>query len=288
MRHLVQPGPVHPDRIESIRGDLVPLRFTLRRGLTLTEALTGPLVEAGFQSATVVMKGGALNPFRYVVPGPADDASHVAYFTAPRAPQGVTRIEQANATFGWADGKPSLHCHAAWMEPGGARRGGHILPGDSIVCEETEVEAWGFRTIRVAAALDSETNFTLFQPSGISTQGDAVFARVKPNEDILTAVEAVAAAHGLRNAAVRGSLGSLIGARFADDSGVEDHATEVLVRRGAVRNGKAEMDLLVVDMAGQVHDGILAEGQNPVCITFDLVLEREPPKNGGRLLRDSD
>ena len=274
MRHLVQPGPVHPVRIDSFSGDATPLRFTLRQGLTLTDALTGPLVEAGFQSATLVVKGGALNPFRYVMPGPADDTSHVAYFTAPRAPEGVTRIEQANATFGWADGKPSLHCHAAWVEPDGQRRGGHILPGDSVVAEATEVEAWGFRTVRVATAPDAETNFTLFQPSGVSTPGTAVFARVKPNEDLVLAVETIAAAHAMRDADVRGSLGSLIGAAFANGTSVADHATEVLVRSGSLRDGIAELDLLVVDMAGKVHSGPLTRGENPVCITFDLVLER--------------
>jgi predicted DNA-binding protein with PD1-like motif len=274
MRTLVQPGPVHPVRIDHFGGDLVPLRFVLRAGLSLTEALTGPLVEAGFQSATLVVKGAALNPFRYVMPGPADDASHVAYFTAPRAPDGITRIEQLNATFGWADGRPFLHCHAAWIEPDGQRRGGHILPSDSTVCEETFVEAWGFHDIRVATAPDAETNFTLFQPNGTPQSGTSVFARVKPNEDITLAVEAIAAAHGMRDAVVRGSLGSLIGARFTDGRGVSDHATEVLVREGTVKQGVAALDLLVVDMAGQVHDGRLARNENPVCITFDLVLDR--------------
>ena len=243
MRGLVQPGPIDPMRINVL-------------------------------SAALVVKGGALNPFRYVMPGPADDASHVAYFSAPRAPMGVTRIEQANATFGWMDEKPFLHCHAVWTESDRKRRGGHILHGDSIVCEETTVEAWGFRSIRVATALDVETNFTLFQPTGLSAPGNAIFARVKPNEDIVLATEIIAAAHGMRDAVVRGSLGSLIGARFADGTGVDDHATEVLVRNGSVRNGKAELDLLVVDMTGKVHSGVLSSGQSPVCITFDLVLER--------------
>jgi hypothetical protein len=137
------------------------------------------------------------------------------------------------------------------------------------------VEAWGFRGIRVATAPDPETNFTLFQPSGGSVGGKGVFARVKPNEDITQAVEAIAAAHGMCNAVVRGSLGSLIGARFTDGTEVPDHATEVLVREGAVRDGVAVLDLLVVDMAGRVHGGRLARGENPVCITFDLVLEGE-------------
>lgn len=274
MRHLIQPGPVHASRIDSFTDVLVPLRFTIRAGRTLTEALTQPLVAAGFQSATLVLKGGALDPFQYVMPGPSADASHVAYFTAPQAPAGVTRIEQANATFGWADGTPFVHCHAAWAEPNGQRRGGHILPGESIVCEEADVEAWGFRDIRVMTALDAETNFTLFQPTGGTATGDAVFARVKPNEDIVQAVETIAARHGMRNAAIRGSLGSLIGASFDNGNDVADHATEVLVRTGAVTGGTAILDLLVVDMTGRVHDGLVTRGENPVCITFDIVLER--------------
>jgi hypothetical protein len=77
----------------------------------------------------------------------------------------------------------------------------------------------------------------------------------------------------MHSAIVRGSLGSLIGARFTDGSRVEDHATEVLVQSGHVHNGEAVLDMLVVDMSGHVHEGRLTRGDNPVCITFELVLE---------------
>jgi hypothetical protein len=56
---------------------------------------------------------------------------------------------------------------------------------------------------------------------------------------------------------------------------VPDDATEVLVRAGRVTSGVAEIDLLVVDMRGHVHQGRLQRGANPVCITFDLVLTRD-------------
>jgi predicted DNA-binding protein with PD1-like motif len=202
------------------------------------------------------------------MPGPADDESHVAYFSAPRAPDGITRIERANVTFGWANGKPFIHCHAVWVEHDGRRRGGHIIPGETVVAEAGEAAAWGFRGIRIEATPDPETNFTLFQPSGGEAGRDMV-VRVKPNEDILSALESI----GLKNAVVRGSLGSLIGASFADGGRVGDHATEVLVREGWVRDGVAALDLLVVDMRGEVHAGWLQRGENPVCITFDLFLE---------------
>lgn len=273
IRSLRQPGPAHADRIDCFRGEMHTLRYKLAPGATLNEALTAPLVEAGLKSGTVTIMDVAVNPFRYVMPGPADDESHVAYFSAPRAPSGVSRIEQANASFGWADGKPFIHCHATWIEPDGHRRGGHILPLETVIAEPAEAAAWGFQTIRIDALPDVETNFTLFQPSGpFSATGSGLVARVKPNQDILTALETIALTHGIRNATVRGSLGSLIGAHFTPGV-VEDHATEVLVREGYIRSGVAALDLLVVDMRGEVHEGWLQHRENPVCITFDLVLQ---------------
>ena len=102
----------------------------------------------------------------------------------------------------------------------------------------------------------------------------SVVARVRPNEDIITAVEAIARAHHIPDAIIRGSLGSLIGARFADGTNVPDDATEVLVRAGRDRGGHRQIDLLSIDMRGRVHQGRLERGENPVCITFDLVLTR--------------
>ncbi len=277
MRTLAQPGPVHPRRIEWFRDVPRPLRYALPAGATLNEALTGPLVAAGMQSGTVVFKGAALSPFRYVMPGPADGPAHVAYFSAPRSPEGVSLVEQANATFGWADGKPVVHCHAVWTEPDGRRRGGHILPGETVLAGDAKAGAWAFDDIRIEAAADPETNFRLLQPSGVSVpDASGIVARVRPNEDIVSAVEAICRDCGVRDATVRGSLGSLIGARFTGGGGVDDHATEVLVRQGRVRGGVAELELLVVDMRGEVHAGWLERGCNPVCITFDLVLEIVP------------
>ncbi len=273
MRTLVQPGPIHPRRIDSFGCTAVSLTFPLRVGVSLLQAATEPLANAGWRGGTLSFTGGAFNPFRYVTPGPPDDASHVAYFSAPRAPAGTTRVEQANATFGWHDGQPFLHCHAAWTEPGGARRGGHILPAESIVTEPTIVHAWGFREIAIENRLDPETNFTLFQPLGLSEdRASAIVARVRPNEDIITAVETIARLHGMPDAIIRGSLGSLIGAHFMDGTIVPDNATEVLVRSGHVVAGTASIDLLAVDGRGHVHEGWLERGANPVCITFDLVL----------------
>lgn len=275
MRILAQPGPLGFPRVEMAGGPVQTVSFPLRPGLTLHEAVTSPLVAAGFQGGTVVIEGGALDPFRYVMPGPPDGPSHVAYFTAPRAPAGVTRLQRANLTFGWAEGVPFLHCHAVWVEPDGSRRGGHILPRETVVVEAGAATAWGCRDVTVATGFDPETNFTLFGVAGGTVAGaEAVLARVRPNVDITLAVEEIAASRGWSDAVVRGSLGSLVGAAFADGRIVADLATEVLIRDGRVQGGRAELDLAVVDMEGRVYEGILARAANAVLITFDLMLSR--------------
>ena len=276
MRRLIQPGPVHPERIESFEGRSRRLEFSLQPGLSLNDALTRPLVDAGMRSAALVFAGGALGPFSYVMPGPPTDDAHVAYFSAPRSPPGETVVEIANATFGWRDSAPFVHCHGAWIEEGTHRRGGHMLPHETIIATATTVHAWALPDVAIEADPDPETNFTLFHPvqAAKATEGNrTIVARIRPNEDITSAIEAIAHRHQLSAAIVRGSLGSLIGARFAGGTGVTDHATEVLVRSGHLHEGTAVLDMLVVDMAGMVHEGRLVRGDNPVCITFELVLE---------------
>jgi hypothetical protein len=278
MRTVTQPGPVAQPRVVAAGGALVARDLSLPPGLTLHDAVTAPLAAAGFQGGTVLIEGGLLDPFRYVMPGPPDGPDHVAYFTAPRAPVGTTRLERANLTFGWAEGAPSLHCHAVWVEPDGVRRGGHILPRETVLAAGATARAWAFRDLRIETGFDAETNFTLFQVAAEPGDApDAVAARVRPNVDIVSAVEAIAAGRGWADATVRGSLGSLVGACFADGRVVADLATEVLVREGRVSGGQASLDLAVVDMAGAVHEGVLARGRNAVLITFDLVLERVGP-----------
>jgi predicted DNA-binding protein with PD1-like motif len=272
MRSLRQPGPIHPRRIDVVYGTAQKLRYTLTPGLTLTEAVTGPLIEAGFQSGAVVIKDAILSPFRFVMPGPPDSAAHVAYFSAAVEPAGPVRIEQANVTFGWSSGAPLIHVHAAWTEADGRRRGGHILPTETRIGSPADVIAWGFSDIRIETSADPETNFSLLQPVPHANPGPALFARVKPNQDIISALEEIAAAAGLRNATIRGSLGSLIGADFTDGGTIEDLATEVFVREGFIQDGIASLSLTAVDFKGEPRSGWIKRNENPVCITFDIIL----------------
>ncbi|MBN9559753.1 MAG: DUF296 domain-containing protein [Alphaproteobacteria bacterium] len=282
MRSLRQPGPAEGERIEAHDGDCVALEIALNAGLSLNEALTRELVASGFSSGTLVFADAVLGPFTYVVPHPAPDASHVAYFSPPRTPPGETHVEIANVTFGWRDGAPFVHCHGVWTEADGSRRGGHMMPDETVLARSGVARAWAFRDVTIRVEPDAETNFSLFRPTPLAKPAPgrrAIVARIRPNEDLCTAIEAICAARGIRKATIRGSLGSLIGAVFENGDTVPDIATEVLVLTGSVSldgagSPRARIDMAVVDMHGEVHRGILARGENPVCITFELVLEQ--------------
>ena len=288
MRSLRQPGPAPEERIESFAAAGRVIEYVLQPGLSLNAALTAPLVAAGLRAGAIAFAGAELAPFRYVLPGPARDPAHVAWFSdthTPRGdPAGRTLVERANATFGWRDGAPFVHCHGVWVEPDGSRHGGHMLPEETFLAAAGTARAWATAAVAIRVDPDPETNFPLFhpvpagEPRAAATGPRLILARLRPNQDLAAAIEAVCRRHGVRAATVRGSLGSLIGARFADGREVADHATEVLVRAGRVAPGadgapRATLDLAVVDMAGTVHEGVLAAGENPVCITFELMLE---------------
>jgi predicted DNA-binding protein with PD1-like motif len=103
-----------------------------------------------------------------------------------------------------------------------------------------------------------------------------LLARVRPNEDISLAIEEICSRHGIESADVYG-IGSLNEVRFADGTRVDSHATEVLIRQGSVRSAgsrpRARLSIDVVDMEGAIFSGELVHGDNPVCVTFELVIE---------------
>jgi predicted DNA-binding protein with PD1-like motif len=276
VRRLTQPGPATGLRVESVAGRARRISYALEPGLTLNEALTRPLVAAGLGCAAISFSGAALDPFVYVVPHKSPDAAHVAWFSPPRAPTGGGAIEAACATFGWRDGAPFVHCHAVWREADGARRGGHIMPLETIVARGAQAEAWGCAEAAIEVAADAETNFSLFMPRAREPAPDGRLAvvRVRPNEDIHAALEEACRRQGFARAAVRASLGSLVAPRFVDGGGTDDIATEILVRAGTISpaDGATRLDIAVVDMAGGVHAGELARG-TAVCITFEAMLE---------------
>lgn len=278
--HLTQPGPAPTERMETAVGRLQVLEFSLQPGLTLIEAVAGPLTAAGFSAAQVELFGGAFGPFTYVIPAASSDAEHAAWYSAAFTPPGESRLIAGNLTFGRREGAPFLHCHAFWHEADGERRGGHVMPHDTVIAAPIAARAYGTGDVAITADFDPETRFTLFTPHQLrapQARPRIAFARVRPNADIAAALVEICRRHGFAAGRVRASVGSLIGARFADGSQLEDYATEVFVRSGRIVPGTegtlgAELDVALVGLTGTLAEGWLS-GENPVCITFELAIE---------------
>lgn len=281
-RHMVHPGPVAAERMPSFGGRMERLDLTLEPGLTFCEAIARPLEAAGITAAGLDFSGVALAPFRYVRPSFSPDAEHVAFYSETfEAPAG-TRIEAARTTFGYRDGKPFVHCHAIWQE-GGVRKGGHLLPFEAVIAEPGQAVAYGCREVAMVALPDTETNFTLFGPTAAEgahrPDGDCIVARVRPNEDLVGAVEALCRRHGVTHGRVRSGVGSIIGVQFEDGRTIAEHPTEILIVDGTIApdaagQPAAQIGIELIDTRGDVHTGTLARGLNPVLICLELVLER--------------
>src|SRR5215212_4877195 len=285
VKRLLQPGPIAPVRIESLEGRGQALELSLEPGLNLIEAIARPLLAAGFEGAAVRFEGGSLKPFTYLIPAASTDSRYAAYYSEPFTPAGETRLEVANVTVGRRDGQPFLHCHGLWIEADGRRRGGHPIPDQTFVASSPKVQAWAFSDVALRSEFDPETNFTLFHPVPVDRPplcdgARTVAARIRPNEDVSDGVEAICRKHSFAAAIVRGSLGSIIDPVFADGGRVEADTTELLVLDGVVRSDesgklRSRLDVALVDTEGRVHEGRLTPGRNPVCITFELVIEEQ-------------
>ena len=281
MRRIEQPGTGTPERIQWVECGGRAFSLTLMAGVPLLEAVRSGFAAEGFASGVVKLDGLKLSPFAYVMPALSKTPEHAAFYSETFRPQGRARIEVGAMTFGQRDGAPFFHAHALWVEGDGKRSGGHILPDETTVAETITVEAVGLGGAVFKAEPDSETHFKLFGPvlaaSGGAGAGRFVALRVKPNVDFCGALEAFCAEHGIREAMVHGGVGSTIGARFVDGSTVENFATEVAITNGRVAPGadgfETVIDVALVDYSGALASGRLKRGDNPVLMTFELVLE---------------
>lgn len=117
--------------------------------------------------------------------------------------------------------------------------------------------------------------------------GRISYARIRPNEDLVRAVEKLCLMAEFKNAFVRGALGSLVDASLENQDGNITHikgpAVEIVSIAGEVRSkndGSLRADLtgVVADPEGNVFGGYFLAGANPVCMTFEITLEEWLPQ----------
>jgi predicted DNA-binding protein with PD1-like motif len=282
-RRIVQPGPPAPERIQWVEARGRAFAFTLRAGIPLLEAVRRGFAVEGFSGGVLNFEQGALGPFAYVMPALSRTAENVAFYSETFRPPGVTRLKLGAMTLGVRDGDPFFHCHALWTEADGTAGGGHILTEQTTVAEAFQVDAFGIDGATFFAEPDPETNFKLFGPvssprSGAETTSRAFALRLRPNQDLASALEVFCRQRQIVRARMHGGVGSIIGARFADGRAVEPFATEMAVSSGAVvsdqgRGLEAALDVALVDYLGGIAEGRLRRGDNPVLMTMELVLE---------------
>lgn len=268
---MIHPGPMAVQRSVAVRCDLRPIAGVLPAGATVMQGVGDLFAAHGCRGGVVWLEGVVCDPIRYVLPAPSADGLHAAWYSDTHAPQGPWRIGASTATVGWRDGAPFLHCHGIWGPANGAPTMGHLLPFDSVVAVDTPVRGLGSPDGWFESLPDAETAFTLFTPAG-GGAGAGLIARIRPGEDVVSAIEALAAAHGIRDARLHG-VGSIDHIQFLDGTSMACHATELRFSDARLRQGQASVAIDVVDIDGRIMHGALTRGNNPVGVTLELIIE---------------
>jgi predicted DNA-binding protein with PD1-like motif len=281
MRRQQQPGPATAERLTVVAGKLRHFSVTLEAGIPVNQAIGRAMMAQGCRSGVLELQGCVFQPLRFVMPAPSPDAEHAAFYSEVHEAAGPARCEQLRVTYGEKDGEPFTHLHGSWTGADGRRQAGHILPLEAMLAEPAPAFAWVIEEAGFTIRSDPETNFSLFTPEpwqAASSMPTGVLVKIQPNEDACTALEEVCRRVGWISAQVRGGVGSLVGVRFANGTSMERMPTEVLVRKGHVQADPAtgapvaRLDLLAVDDAGSIGSGLILRGDNPVLMTFELLL----------------
>jgi predicted DNA-binding protein with PD1-like motif len=288
MRSITHPGLPDSKRIFDAPTSARAVHGSLSSGQTLLDAVTEVAQTHNAKSGAFTLNGGAFTSFSYVMPALSKSPQHAVYFSETFYVEGRVALESAAVTYGLRQGQPWLHCHAVWIEPGGRRHGGHLLPDQIFVADPIELTGVVLDTAVFTVCPDKETNFSLFIPLVPELKGPQVVSpraetraayalRLAPNIDFCGALEDFCRAHKIENATIYGGVGSTVGAVFQDGSIVEPFVTELLIRSGRMVMGpdgraNAEIDIAIVDYKGGMKEGRLARGANPILVTAELVI----------------
>ena len=294
MRSIQHPGKPDIQRLVAQSVETQSVDVELPVGFSLLQAVAQSLASLQAPSAALRLFGGGFESFSYVMPALSKTPAHAVYFSDTYSVDGPVRLESACVTFGQRDGQPWLHSHAIWIEASGRRHCGHLLPDEIKVSVPIRAQGVACQGAVFTVCPDVETNFSLFvplpnqqatngsptslPPVSRDTPAQAYAIRVSPNVDICTALEQFCNEHQIKHGRIHGGVGSTVGAVFDDGRVVEPFVTELLIRQGDIAVGadgqvRAALDVSMVDYKGGVSEGRLARGQNPVLVTFELVLE---------------
>ncbi|WP_109473737.1 PCC domain-containing protein [Ornithinimicrobium cavernae] len=286
---LVYTGPAPAQRLASVPSPVVVVRGELAAGELLTDALWALLEPTGAQAASVELGTGTFGHLPFVYPAISEDPAQPVSFSEPHVAPGPAMVLSGSGTVGHRFGERFTHTHAAWLDARGRLRGGHLLPDARVGDVPIEVVLRALPGAEQVSADDPETGMPAFTPRpytgpALDVPADApraVISRVLPGVYLDEAVLRVCREAGFGRARVRASLGSTVGARLlAEDGEVHEVAwpaveyTQLL--GGADLSGPepvVELQGTLVDIYSEVHNGVIALGENPVAVTFELYVE---------------
>ena len=296
---VVHAGPRQQPRIVSVPTRHAEHLIDLVEGDDLFGEVTGLLDSLDVSGLMVEFVNGEFGGIKYVYPAYGPDAEHPMSFTTESRVEGPTGVHHGSATVGTKDDVPFTHIHASWVAEDGTVSGGHLLAGTLVGPNGMRLRAFALTDAQLLSEIDPESGFSAFAPAPIgaplATEADsavgpatavavpdhsvdAVVSRVRPGEFIDEAILAVCREAGFDSAEVRASLGSTTGAVFREATAPWP-AVEFTHLTGTVNctlggNPQVRLEGEVVDVAGNVHSGVLADRANPVAVTFELFVRQ--------------
>ena len=269
---LPQPGPAAASRITALPCRVRPFAVTLAAGIPLGDAVAEALEAAKVPAAWLALGQAEFARLDYMLPGADPTGARAAWYDGPHG-AGAVSLTHAGLHAGWRNGGRFLHCHGAWEAASGPTFG-HLIPEACMLAAPVIARGWAIRGARFDAQPDEETGFSLFTPADpvpVFEGRRGVLCRLRPNQDIATALLAAAEAGGIAQGVVCG-LGSLVHPLFEGGTRIDSLATEFLFTEARLSGGRARLSADLVAIGGAMHRGRLAPDENGICITAEALI----------------
>lgn len=271
--HMLHPGPIHRKRIIWARSDAQRIDQRIGfQGQSLEQAIATLVATTNATSGNGILHHTALSKTRFTTGGPARDGK-AANYTFIRE-RGAANLPQGTFTFGLdGDGSCFVHCHAVIKNSeSDAEIAGHLFPKDCLLEAPFDVSMICLPDITLRQNPDAETLHSVFDLQVCAqSAGQALFVRIRPNEDITRAVEAACAEAGFTDATIMPSIGSL-NAPLLDSGQCKSVGMEVIALTGTVKSGAATLNARLCDETGALHQGQLIRDGASICVTAELVI----------------
>lgn len=276
---IQQPGPTGAP-YSIAKTSVVAFDFELPNGASLHDGLDAELQNRGLVGGYARIIDTPMRGVSYFIPGLSPDDTHVAWYSETHIAPMPGSIADAGINCGALKDGPFYHCHGITLGPDGNAAMGHLLPETCILSGPARLSGFGFKEARFNRVSDAQTGFDLFvaqQVTPAPSEPEAILLRIAPNIPLEDPLFEACKNAGWSQAEVFG-VGSIIGAHFADGRVMESFATEFFVTKGRIDlsgpTPLAEIEIAIVGLDGSHMQGLLAQGENPVLITAEMILKK--------------